>query len=530
MVGGQLHDEGGGVARKGLGLFQHDAGADDGCHADEVGRHCHQRRAAEHCTGDQADDGHLCAAGDEAGGHDGHAAVTLVLDGTACHNARHAAAGAHQHRDKALAGKAELAEDTVHDKGHAGHIAHVLQNGQQEEQHQHLGHKAQHRAHTGHDAVHDQAVQPACHADALQKAAQRIGNDLTEQHIVGPVGGKGAQRPAAVRDGGAHGQGVHQVHHHCKDGQCQHAVGNDPVDLIGNGQVLHAGLLLDSLAHHGVDVGIALVGDDALGVIVHLFFAVLNVLVDVVHQCLVEPQLFQHLLVPLEELDGVPAQEAVIHLALNALLNVGNGVLHTAGEHMGQLAGLAGLGSGDRSLGGGLGALALQCADLHCLTAQLCAQLLQVDGVAVLAHQIDHVHSHHHRDAQLDQLGGQVEVALDVGAVDDVQDGVGLLLHKVSTGDNFFQRVGGQRVDAGQILNDNVLVTLEFAFLFFHSNAGPVAHILVGAGQVVEQGRFAAVRVAGQCNFNAHCGYLSSLWSYQTTSIISASALRTLSS
>ena len=78
---------------------------------------------------------------------------------------------------------------------------------------------------------------------AERKAAQRARHDLTKQDIVGPVGGKGTNGPAAVCNGGAHGQGVHQVHHHCKDGQCQHTVGNDPVDLIGNGQVLHAGLV-----------------------------------------------------------------------------------------------------------------------------------------------------------------------------------------------------------------------------------------------------------------------------------------------
>ena len=34
----------------------------------------------------------------------------------------------------------------------------------------------------------------------------------------------------------------------------------------------------------------------------------------------------------------------------------------------------------------------------------------RVDLVAVFAHQVDHVHRHDHRDAQLDQLGGQVEL------------------------------------------------------------------------------------------------------------------------
>ena len=58
--------------------------------------------------------GSLSAARYEAGGHDGHAAVALLLDGTGSHDSRYAAAGADQHRDKGLARKAELAEDTVH--------------------------------------------------------------------------------------------------------------------------------------------------------------------------------------------------------------------------------------------------------------------------------------------------------------------------------------------------------------------------------------------------------------------------------
>ena len=269
--------------------------------------------------------------------------------------------------------------------------------------------------------------------------------------------------------------------------------------------MLHAGLFLNSFAHDGVDICIALVGDDALSVIVHLSFAVLDVLVDVVAQALVELQLVHDLLVALEQLDGIPAQEAVIHLALNGLFDVGNGVLHAAGEHMGQLSSLGSLCSSHSSLCSSLGALALQCADLHRLTAQLCAQLLQVDLITVLAHQIDHVHSHDHWDAQLDQLGGQVQVTLNVGTIDDVQDGIGLLLDQISTGNHFFQRVRRQRVDTGQILNDNILIALQLAFLLFHRNAGPVADILVGAGQIVEQGRFTAVRVAGKCNFNAHC-------------------------
>ena len=44
VVGGQLHDKGGRVAGEHLGLFQNDAGDDNGRHADEVGGDSHPGR------------------------------------------------------------------------------------------------------------------------------------------------------------------------------------------------------------------------------------------------------------------------------------------------------------------------------------------------------------------------------------------------------------------------------------------------------------------------------------------------------
>ena len=55
--------------------------------------------------------------------------------------------------------------------------------------------------------------------------------------------------------------------------------------------------------------------------------------------------MFLHdLLIPLENLDGVPAEIALRYLALDGFLNVGQGVFHAAGEHMGQFPGLFPLG------------------------------------------------------------------------------------------------------------------------------------------------------------------------------------------
>ena len=54
------------------------------------------------------------------------------------------------------------------------------------------------------------------------------------------------------------------------------------------------------------------------------------------------------------------------------------------------------------------------------------AQSQRIDAVSYT--HLDVYKRQDHGDAQLDELSGQVQVALDVGAINDVQDGVGLLL------------------------------------------------------------------------------------------------------
>ena len=222
----------------------------------------------------------------------------------------------------------------------------------------------------------------------------------------------------------------------------------------------------------------------------------------------VQVQLRQHLLVPLKDLDGVPAQvcgrppcpamdSSMWAMACSTL------PVNTWGSSPACAWPWA-------SSQTACSAAAMPPSPFRAListtvAAQGLAQLFQVDLVPVFAHQVDHVHRHHHGDAQLDELGGEVQVALDVGAVHDVQDGVGLLVHQIAPGHHLLQRVGGEGIDAGQVLDDHVLVALQPALLLFHGDAGPVAHVLVGAGQVVEQRGLAAVRVACQRDFDVPC-------------------------
>ena len=500
MVGRQLHDKGSRTPRQRLELFQNHAGHHHSPHANKESGGGNQGRIAEHCTSEQADDGHFCAAGDESRGHHRDPPVPVLLNGPGSQNAWYAAAGGHQHGDNGLAGQTEFPENPVHDEGHPGHIAHVLQDGQQEGKHQNLGHKAQHRANACQNTVHHQAIQPVTDLQRCQSASQQVGQPLTEQHFVGPVGSHGADGEREV----PHGDGVHQKHHPGENGQGQNPVRDNPVNFIGQGQSVLFLLPGHRPGHHIADVSVALIRHNGLSIVIQLPFAVPDVFFQMGQQLLVQIQFIAHPLVPFEQLDGVPAQIIAGNLALDGFFNVGQGMLHAAAEYMGHIHMGVMPCQFHRFPGGLLAAQALQGADFQTGAAQSPAQFIQIQSVPVFPHQIDHIHGHHHRMAQLDQLGGQVEVTLNVGAVDDVQNGVWMLIDQIAPGHHFLRGVGRQGINARKVLNDHLRVPLPGALFLLHRHAGPVAHILVGAGENVEQCGFSAVGIARQGNFNAH--------------------------
>ena len=171
--------------------------------------------------------------------------------------------------------------------------------------------------------------------------------------------------------------------------------------------------------------------------------------------------------------------------------------------------GLAVLGGIHSDLGGFHNAGSLQSGDLDHFAAQLTGQLVNVDLVAILLDHVHHVDGHDHRDAQLHQLGGQIQVALQVGTVDDVQNGVGALADQIVPGHHFLQRVGRQGVNTRQVGDGNFGVLLQLALFLFHSNAGPVADELVCTGQRIEQRRLTGVGVAREGNGQLHTCFLS---------------------
>ena len=125
-------------------------------------------------------------------------------------------------------------------------------------------------------------------------------------------------------------------------------------------------------------------------------------------------------------------------------------------------------------------------------------QLVDADGAAVLADLVHHVEREHHGHIQLHELHGQVEVALDVGRIHDVDDALGLVAQQELAGDQLLARVRGHGVDARQVGDQRVRVAPDDAVLAVDGHAGEVAHMLAGAGELVEERGLAAVLVAGE--------------------------------
>ena len=167
------------------------------------------------------------------------------------------------------------------------------------------------------------------------------------------------------------------------------------------------------------------------------------------------------------------------------LLDVGERVLDGAGEGV-----LRNGRSSGRRLDGLLSclvdAVALEGGDLDDPASDLVGELLYVDPVAVFADKIHHVESYHHRDAELDELSGKIEVPLKVGAVDDVEDDVGALVNEIISGDYLLQSVRREGIDSRKVGDDDVLVIFDAPFLLLDGDSRPVSDELVGAGERVE--------------------------------------------
>ena len=343
-------------------------------------------------------------------------------------------------------------------------------------------------------------VRPCLGVGVILLGARTVDEEAVgEQVVVHPVGAGGAHR--------GDGDVVDEEHHDDKDRKAEDAVRDDLVDLLGRGELL--GRLHDAGVHDAGDPLVAVRGDDGLGVVLTGLLDGLDVDLEGLELGVREAERLDGGGVALEDLDGKPAVERGLALAGDASLDLGEGGLDLVGEHAHRSGGLAGLAGLDGELHELVGVLLAQGGDLDHLAAQLAGQGVDVDLVAALLEQVKHVEAEHDGQAALEDLRGEIEVALEVRRVNEVDDGARAVLDEVVARDDLLGRVRRERVDAGKVGEGDGLVTPPVGLLLLDRDAGPVAHVAVRAGQGVEQRGLAAVRVA--CERDVHAVFHDSL-------------------
>ena len=169
-----------------------------------------------------------------------------------------------------------------------------------------------------------------------------------------------------------------------------------------------------------------------------------------------------------------------------------------------------------------LNALVLRRGDGNDRNAEFIGHFLHIDGAAVAAHFVHHVERQHHRDLHFKKLQRQIEVALDIRGVDDIDDAIRLLIQDKIAGHDLLGRIGAQGIDTRQIDDAAALCAAHHALLAVDRHAGEIADMLVGPGELIEQRRFAAVLISDQCKDHAPTS--------GRISICAASSMRSVSS
>ena len=123
----------------------------------------------------------------------GHLSVPLGRKSPAGHNARYSTSESNEHGNNTSAGKPQLTQQFIHNKGHPCHITAVLQNRQKEKQGHNNRQEAEHTAHTVENTVNYKGMyhtvhMSCCHSlirqlsqgcdSIFQKALQKCTNDI----------------------------------------------------------------------------------------------------------------------------------------------------------------------------------------------------------------------------------------------------------------------------------------------------------------------------------------------------------------
>ena len=110
--------------------------------SNKVHRNADKCVATEECAGEERNYRELCAAGHKGSKEGGGAALALVLDGSASHNAGDSTSRANYEGNDRFAGKSYLFKDGIEHDGRSCHISAILKESDEEVHHHNEGKEA----------------------------------------------------------------------------------------------------------------------------------------------------------------------------------------------------------------------------------------------------------------------------------------------------------------------------------------------------------------------------------------------------
>ena len=124
--------------------------------------------------------------------------------------------------------------------------------------------------------------------------------------------------------------------------------------------------------------------------------------------------------------------------------------------------------------------------------------LIDQNRTAVAFHFIHHIDRKHHRYIKLHQLHGEIKIAREIRRIHDIDDARRLLFEDKFSRDDFLARIRRKGINPRQIHHLCLRIAANHARLLIHRDPGEIADMLVGACQLVEERRLAAVLIADE--------------------------------
>ena len=394
--------------------------------------------------------------------------------------------------------------EIVHDEGGTRHIPAILHEGDEEVEDQDIGQEDDNRTHTTYNAVGKQRLQGALVKVRGGQLAKPPKEALNPIHRILPQS-KGAPEG--------------DKHEEQEDGITQPTVGDKGVDMVGEDMQVTLLIAVITLRQGTMHEGILGIGDGGLDIMAVATQKVVgNLAAHSTHTTIgvaVGNITFQ-LTVALQQLDsqetsGKGIREAMLdEVAAQAIYTA---LKFTTMVHMNMTeCFLTILGSSTLRALEDLYNFIEETVDTHTGTTRSRhhrdtkqgGKLVKVKAVTAALQLVIHIEGHHHGDIHIDKLRCEVEVALQVGGVDDIENDIRVLVKDMTAHIELLRRIGTERIGAGEVDEvDGITGMMEGAHLLVNGDAAIVAHTLMSVGGDIEDGGLATVGVTDKGHMDA---------------------------